>query len=320
MHEPRADAVLVREVGLRDGLQMVAQFMPTPDKLAWIRAEHAAGVREIEVTSLVPARLAPQFADAEAVVREALALPGLCVVALVPNLRGAERAFELGVHKLDYVVSVSRTHNLRNVRREREASLEDLARIVRARDEAGLRGRVRVAAGLSTALGCSYEGRIAVDEVRRCAAALVEAGADEVAVADTVGYADPKLVAEVFTAVQAETGALPLLAHFHDTRGLGLANVKAALDVGVRAFDASLGGIGGCPHAPGATGNVSTEDLCFMLDALGLACGIDLPALLGVRQRLTQWLPGVALHGAVARAGLPTGWRPAPQRGPAATV
>ena len=306
-----ADAVLVREVGLRDGLQMVAQFMPTPDKLAWIRAEHAAGVREIEVTSLVPARLAPQFADAEAVVREALALPGLCVVALVPNLRGAERAFELGVHKLDYVVSVSRTHNLRNVRREREASLEDLARIVRARDEAGLRGRVRVAAGLSTALGCSYEGRIAVDEVRRCAAALAEAGADEVAVADTVGYADPKLVAEVFTAVQAETGALPLLAHFHDTRGLGLANVKAALDVGVRAFDASLGGIGGCPHAPGATGNVSTEDLCFMLDALGLASGIDLPALLEVRQRLTQWLPGVALHGAVARAGLPTGWRPA---------
>ncbi len=306
-----ADAVLVREVGLRDGLQMLAQFMPTPDKLAWIRAEHAAGVREIEVTSLVPARLAPQFADAEAVVREALALPGLCVVALVPNLRGAERAFELGVHKLDYVVSVSRTHNLRNVRREREASLEDLARIVRARDEAGLRGRVRVAAGLSTALGCSYEGRIAVDEVRRCAAALAEAGADEVAVADTVGYADPKLVAEVFTAVQAETGALPLLAHFHDTRGLGLANVKAALDVGVRAFDASLGGIGGCPHAPGATGNVSTEDLCFMLDALGLASGIDLPALLEVRQRLTQWLPGVALHGAVARAGLPTGWRPA---------
>lgn len=320
MDASRDDAVLVREVGLRDGLQMVAQFMPTPDKLDWIRAEHVAGVREIEVTSLVPARLAPQFADAEAVVREALALPGLCVVALVPNLRGAERAFELGVHKLDYVVSVSRTHNLRNVRREREASLEDFARIVRARDEAGLRGRVRLAAGLSTALGCSYEGRIAVDEVRRCAAALVAAGADEVAVADTVGYADPKLVAEVFTAVQAETGALPLLAHFHDTRGLGLANVKAALDVGVRAFDASLGGIGGCPHAQGATGNVSTEDLCFMLDALGLASGIDLPALLEVRQRLTQWLPGVALHGAVARAGLPTGWRPAPRRGPAATA
>ncbi len=309
-----ANAVLVREVGLRDGLQMLAQFMPTPDKLAWIRAEHAAGVREIEVTSLVPARLAPQFADAEAVVREALTLPGLTVVALVPNLRGAERAFELGAHKLDYVVSVSRTHNLRNVRREREASLEDFARIVQARDAAGLRGRVTVAGGLSTALGCSYEGRIAVDEVRRCAAALAEAGADEIAVADTVGYADPGLVAEVFAAVRAETGDLPLLAHFHDTRGLGLANVKAALDAGVRAFDASLGGIGGCPHAPGATGNVSTEDLCFMLDALGLDSGIDLPALLEVRQRLAQWLPGEALHGAVARAGLPTGWRPGSTR------
>jgi hydroxymethylglutaryl-CoA lyase len=276
-------------------------------------------VREIEVTSLVPARLAPQFTDAEAVVREALTLPGLCVVALVPNLRGAERAFELGVHKLDYVVSVSRTHNLRNVRREREASLEDFARIVQARDAAGLRGRVTVAGGLSTALGCSYEGRIAVDEVRRCAAALAEAGADEVAVADTVGYADPHLVAEAFSAVRAETDSLPLLAHFHDTRGLGLANVKAALDVGVRAFDASLGGIGGCPHAPGATGNVSTEDLCFMLDALGLDSGIDLPALLEVRHRLAQWLPGEALHGAVARAGLPTGWRPASTRSSVAT-
>jgi hydroxymethylglutaryl-CoA lyase len=306
--------VQVREVGLRDGLQMLAHTMPTADKVAWIQAEYAAGMREIEVTSLVPARIAPQFADAEAVIAAAKALPGLTTIALVPNLRGAQRAFELQVDKLDFVVSVSRTHNLRNVRREREESLQDLARIAHARDAAGLRGTVTLAAGLSTALGCSLEGQIPVDEVRRCAAALVAAGADEVGVADTVGYAHPDLVTEVFCAVLAETGDIPVWAHFHDTRGLGLANVKAALDVGVRTFDASLGGIGGCPYAPGATGNVATEDLCFMLDALGLRTGIDLPALLELRHRLADWLPGVALYGTLARAGLPTGWRNVAER------
>lgn len=171
--------VLVREVGLRDGLQNLSTFIPTEAKLAWIRAEFAAGVHEIEVTSFVPAKVIPQFADAEAVASQALQIPGLTVMTLVPNLRGAQRAFALGVHKVDYVVSVSRTHNLKNVRREREESLADFKRIVQARDAAGLKGRTELAAGLSTALGCSYEGRIAVDEVRRCAAFLAESGAQE---------------------------------------------------------------------------------------------------------------------------------------------
>jgi hydroxymethylglutaryl-CoA lyase len=271
-------------------------------------------VREIEVTSFVPPKLIPQFADAQEVVTKAMELPGLKVIALVPNLRGAERAFSLGVHKIDYVVSVSRTHNLKNVRREREESIADLARIVEARKAAGLEGKTEIAAGLSTALGCSYEGRIEVDEVRRCAAALAEAGVDEIMIADTVGYGDPAQVREVFRAVQKETGAIPLAGHFHDTRGTGLANVLAALDCGIRRFDASLGGLGGCQFAPGASGNIVMEDLVFLLDSMGLRTGVDLDKLLAVRSIPARYLTPGALLGALAKAGLPTHYRTAEER------
>jgi hydroxymethylglutaryl-CoA lyase len=306
--------VIVREMGLRDGLQMISTFVPTEAKLAWIRAELEAGVREIEVTSFVPPKLIPQFADAEEVTTRSMQLDGLTVMALVPNLRGAERAFALGVPVVDFVVSVSRTHNLKNVRREREASLEDFKRIVEARDAAGLKGRTRLGAGLSTALGCSYEGRIAVDEVRRCAAFLAEAGAEEIMVADTVGYADPLQVRQVFQAVQAETGDIPLVAHFHDTRGTGLANVAAALDCGIRRFDASLGGLGGCNFAPGASGNIVMEDLCFMLDSMGLRTGVDMASLLAAREIPAQHLGAASLSGALARAGLPNHYQTAAAR------
>jgi hydroxymethylglutaryl-CoA lyase len=299
--------VRVREVGLRDGLQMIAAQVPTEVKIAWLRAEFAAGVREMEVTSLVPAKLMPQFADAQAVIEAAKALPGLTTVALVPNLKGAQRALELGVDKLDFVMSVSRTHNLKNVRRPREESLADLVRIVHERDAAGLKGKVLISAGLSSALGCSYEGQIEVDEVRRCAADLVAAGAEEVLVADTVGYSNPQKVEEVFRAVMRETGDLPVGAHLHDTRGLGIANAKAAFDCGVRLFDASLGGLGGCPHSPGASGNVVMEDLCFLFESMGLRTGIDLVALLEVRRQVAAALGDVPMFGALSRAGLPTG-------------
>ena len=310
--------VLVREVGLRDGLQNISTVLPTASKLEWAAAELAAGVREIEVTSFVPPKLIPQFADAEEVATKAMALPGLKVMTLVPNLRGAERAFSLGVHKIDYVVSVSRTHNLKNVRREREESIADLARIVEARKAAGLQDRTEIAAGLSTALGCSYEGRIAVDEVRRCAAALAEAGVDEIMVADTVGYADPVQVREVFREVLKETGDIPVAAHFHDTRGTGLANVLAALDCGIRRFDASLGGLGGCPFAPGASGNIVMEDLVFLLDSMGLRTGVDLNRLLAVREIPARHLGPGSLLGALAKAGLPTNYRTAEERAAAA--
>jgi hydroxymethylglutaryl-CoA lyase len=299
--------VRVREVGLRDGLQMIAALVPTEVKIDWMRAEFAAGVREMEVTSLVPAKLMPQFADAQAVIEAAKGLPGLTTVALVPNLKGAQRALELGVDKLDFVMSVSRTHNLKNVRRPREESLADLVRIVQERDAAGLKGKVLISAGLSSALGCSYEGQIEVDEVRRCAADLVAAGAEEVLVADTVGYSNPQKVEEVFRAVMRETGDLPVGAHLHDTRGLGIANAKAAYDCGVRLFDASLGGLGGCPHSPGASGNVVMEDLCFLFESMGLRTGIDLAALLEVRRQVAAALGDVPMFGGLSRAGLPTG-------------
>lgn len=297
--------VRVCEVGLRDGLQLVSTFFPTEQKLAWIRAEAAAGVREIEVTSFVPPKLVPQFVDAEEIVRESLQIPNLTVLALIPNMKGAERGFALGVHKLDFVMSVSRTHNLKNVRREREESIADLKRIVEARNALPEGRRPAIAGGLSTALGCSYEGRIPVDDVRKYAAKLAECGVDEILVADTVGYGDPAQVRAVFKAVMDEVGKLPVGAHFHDTRGTGLANVAAALDVGVRRFDASLAGLGGCPFAPEASGNIVMDDLVFMLDSMGLRTGIDLEKLLSVRKIVHDNLPGTELYGAVAKAGLP---------------
>jgi hydroxymethylglutaryl-CoA lyase len=306
--------VRVCEVGLRDGLQLVSTFFPTEQKLAWIRAEAAAGVREIEVTSFVPPKLVPQFIDAEEVVREALKIPGLSVMALIPNMKGAERGFALGVHQLNFVMSVSRTHNQKNVRREREESIADLRRIVEARNAQPEGRRPSIVGGLSTALGCSYEGRIPVGDVIRYAAQLAECGVDEILVADTVGYGDPTQVRAVFKAVMAEVGKIPVGAHFHDTRGTGLANVAAALEVGVRRFDASLAGLGGCPFAPGASGNIVMDDLVFMLDSMGLRTGIDIEKLLKVREIVGRNLPGTELYGAVAKAGLPTKYRNADAR------
>jgi hydroxymethylglutaryl-CoA lyase len=310
--------VIVREVGLRDGLQLLPEFFPTAEKLAWVRAEAEAGVPEIEVTSFVPAKVVPQFTDAEELVQAALAIPGLAVAGLIPNLKGAERGIALGVHKLDFVMSVSRTHNLKNVRREREESMADFRRIVELRNSLPEGKRPLLQGGLSTALGCSFEGRVPVDDVRRYAAQYAEAGADEIIVADTVGYGDPAQVRAVFKAVFAEVGKLPVAAHFHDTRGTGLANVAAALDCGVRRFDASLAGLGGCPFAPGATGNIVMDDLVFMLDSMGLRTGVDLQRLVAVRRILERNLAASELHGQVARAGLPKNYQSAAARMPVA--
>ena len=297
--------VIVREVGLRDGLQIHPTFMPTDRKLAWIEAEAAAGVSEIEVTSYVPAKVIPQFADAEEVTVRALGIAGLTVAALIPNYRGAERGIDLGVHKLNFVMSVSRTHNMNNVRREREESVADFKRIVELVRSQPAGKRPVLVGGLATALGCSFEGRVPVDDVVRYAVALAEAGADELVVPDTVGYADPAQVRRVFKAVLAAVGDLPVAAHFHDTRGTGLANVTAALDCGVKRFDASLAGIGGCPFAPGATGNIVMDDLVFMLDSMGLRTGVDIERLVAVREIVRETLPDIEMHGAIARAGLP---------------
>jgi hydroxymethylglutaryl-CoA lyase len=294
----------VREVGLRDGLQMVQTILSTPQKLEWCRRMVAAGCTEIEVTSFVPPRIVPQFADSDDVARGALAIPGLHPSALVPNLKGAQRAFDAGLKSVHYVLSASNEHNLKNVRRSTKESAEDFHKIIAARDESGLQD-VKLGAGVATAFGCTIAGHVEERTVLDLVEYLLKAGADEIAIADTVGYANPGQVRKLMRKVLELTGTTPVTCHFHDTRGLGLANVVAALEAGVRNFDSSLGGLGGCPFAPNATGNINTEDTVFLLESEGMRTGIDIGALLEIREVVASWLPGEAFVGAIARAGLP---------------
>ena len=304
--------ILISEVGPRDGLQSIRSIMPLEAKKAWIAAEHAAGVKEIEVGSFVPAKLLPQLADTGEVVRYARSLPGLTVAALVPNLKGAEAAVAAGAHKITLPLSASETHSLKNLRRTHAQVLEEvraIGQLLRSLPEAE---RPKFEGGLSTAFGCTLEGPVAPDQVVRLAESLMIAGCDEVGLSDTTGYANPAQVKSLVKQVRAAVGddALSGL-HLHNTRGLGLANVLAGLEVGITTFDSSLGGLGGCPFAPGASGNIVTEDLVFMLEAMGLDTGIDLPKLLAVRAILREALPTEELYGFTPEAGLPLGFSPA---------
>ena len=301
--------VLISEVGPRDGLQAVKASMPTADKFRWIDALVAAGLREIEVGSFVPARQLPQMADAAEVVRHALTHPGLTVMALVPNLRGAEAALKAGVHKLTIPVSASAAHSLANVHRTREEMIEEVRAIVRLRD--AVAPQVKVEAGISTAFGCTLQGLVAEDDVVWLASQCIAAGADESGLSDTTGMANPAQVRRLFKRVRAAIGDQTGAAHMHNTRGLGLANCLAAYDVGVRTFDSSLGGLGGCPHAPGASGNVVTEDLVFMFEAMGISTGVNLEKLIAARAPLMAGLPGEPVYGMTAAAGMPKGWQQA---------
>ena len=295
--------VTVREVGLRDGLQSIAVVLPTERKMEWIRREYEAGVREIEVGSFVPARLLPQLADTAELLAYARTLPGLSASVLVPNFKGAERAIEGGADLMIVPLSASHAHSLANLRKTPDEVVAEVAKIRAARDAAG--ARTIIEGGVGTAFGCTLQGEVRVEEVLRLMQALLDAGADRVSLADTVGYADPRMVRELFGQALAIAGERLWCGHFHDTRGMALANVYAALEAGVNRFDASLAGIGGCPHAPGASGNAATEDLAYMLASMGLDTGIDLRALLALRADVAGWLEGQALHGALWRAGLP---------------
>jgi hydroxymethylglutaryl-CoA lyase len=307
------DAVVVREVGLRDGLQILARTVPTAHKIAWLRGAHAAGLREFEVVSFVPPKVMPQMADAAEVVAGALALPGAVVSVLVPNLKGAARALACQPHAMLMPVSASQAHSLANLKRTPDEAVAELAAIAAARDrhadETG--HRVKLEVGISTAFGCTIQGRVDGAEVLRLVQASLDAGADEIGLADTVGYADPEHVRRLFTKARELAGERIAFGHFHDTRGLGVANVWAAWQTGVRCFDASLAGLGGCPHAPGASGNVATEDVAYLFASMGVPTGLNLPELLRLRGDLAQWLPGEPLHGAIARAGLPRTLQPA---------
>jgi hydroxymethylglutaryl-CoA lyase len=307
-------AVLISEVGPRDGLQSVSRTMPTAAKRIWIDRLYEAGLREIEVGSFVPPRLLPQMADTAEVVRHALTRPGLTVMALVPNLRGAEAALAAGVHKLTVPVSASAAHSMANVRKTREQMIEEVRAIAALRKERA--PQVKLEAGIATAFGCTIQGPVEEDDVVWMAEQVIEAGADESGLSDTTGMANPAQVRRLFTRVRAAIGEHAGAAHMHNTRGLGIANCLAAYDVGVRTFDSSQGGLGGCPYAPGASGNVVTEDLVFMFEAMGISTGIDLNRMVAAREALLAGLPGESVYGMTPDAGLTKGFAYADGRKP----
>jgi hydroxymethylglutaryl-CoA lyase len=303
--------VLVSEVGPRDGLQSIKSVMPTAAKKAWIAAEAAAGVREIEVCSFVPAKLMPQMADAAEIVAYARTIPGLTVLALVPNFKGAENAINAGAHKIALPLSASETHSKANLRKSHADVIEDVRRIAELLRGLPADRRPGFEGNIATAFGCTLEGVVPERKVVELAVALMEAGCDDIGLSDTTGYANPAQLRRLIRLVREAVGRDKLSSvHLHNTRGLGLANALAALEEGITTLDSSLGGLGGCPHAPGASGNIVTEDLVFMLDAMGLRTGIDLPRLLEVRQILRESLPDDELYGFTPDAGLPRGYAP----------
>ncbi len=299
------ERAFVREVGLHDGLQGRKEILPTAAKLAWLEAEYEAGVREVEIGSFVPAKLSPQLADTDAVLRRSRGLKELKASVLIPNLKGAEKGLALGARAMNFVLCVSDSYNRATLRRSIEESVEELHRVVSRCRNLPADRRPRIACTLATAFGCPLEGAVEEDRVRRIALAAAEAGASEIMLADTAGYGNPAAVDRLFHRVMADVNPIPVRGHFHDGLGLGLANVLAALGAGARAFDASIGGLGGGPAAQGANGNIVSEDLAFMLEAMGLETGIDLGRLLEVREILAANLPRVALRGALARSGIP---------------
>ncbi|WP_158743400.1 hydroxymethylglutaryl-CoA lyase [Acidisphaera sp. L21] len=302
-----SEHVQVCEVGPRDGLQMAAGRMPTDAKIAWIAAMAASGVTEIEVGSFVPARVIPQMADTDDVVRATTQIPGLIVTGLAPNLRGAQAAYAAGAHRVAVPVSVSDGHSRANLNRTPAEQVAEVARIVewtRAQPR-----KMLVAAACSTAFGCSIDGTVPEAAVLAVASGLAAAGADTISLCDTVGYAHPAQIRSLVRAARAELGSKVDNLHLHDTMGLGLANALAGLEEGIRAFDSSLAGLGGCPYAPGASGNIVTEDLVFMLESMGFRTGIDLDKLVATRALLAAGLPGEPMHGGLAKAGLPKTFR-----------
>ena len=296
-------AIHICEVGPRDGLQNAKHLMPTEAKKAWIRALAEAGIREIEVGSFVPPKLIPAMADTAEIVAFARTLPGVKVVALAPNLKGFQRALEAGAHKITFPVSASHAHSVSNVRMTPDQMIEEVRRCAQHPHPG-----VEIEGAVSTAFGCTLQGAVDEDEVVRIASALAQF-CDGVALADTVGYANPAQVKRLFSKVRDAIGAKLEGAHFHDTRGLALANALAAYEVGVRAFDSSMGGLGGCPFAPGASGNVITEDLVFMFESMGVSTGVDFDKLLQARALLVQAIPEEPVYGHTPLAGLPKGFR-----------
>lgn len=294
--------VALREVGLRDGLQMTKSWPTTAQKIDWVDRAYAAGLRYLEVGSFLPADKVPRFADVRDVIA-AVDRHGAHGVALTLNQRGATDALATSVPEITVVVSASAAHNEANVRRTQQQSLTEIANVVRLRNEAGRDTIINV--GIATAFGCSISGHVPEDAVMAMVDRCFEAGVDMVGLADTVGYAGPRQIASLCKRMEQRIGDLPYVVHLHDTRGMGIANAAAALDAGCRVLDASLAGLGGCPFAPGASGNVVLEDLVYLCETKGFATGIDLEKLINIRGLLTEAMPAEAQSGALARSGLP---------------
>lgn len=299
--------VYIQEVSVRDGFQIEPSFIPTEQKIELINALSRTGLAKIEVTSFTSPKAIPNLADAEAVMAQIDRVDGVIYAALVPNVRGCERALACKADEINLFMSASQTHNLANLRMTQAQSLEQFEQVVRHID-----GRAAINASLSTAFGCPFDGAVPESVVLDLVQRYIDMGIHAVTLCDTTGVANPAQVAQLCDKVRIRWPHLTLTAHFHDTRAMGLANVLAALQVGVDRFDASLGGLGGCPFAPGASGNVCTEDMVHMLDAMGYDTGVDLGQLLEI-SRLLPEIVGHDVPGQVAKAGPYTRRYPIPE-------
>lgn len=297
----------INEVGMRDGLQMEPVFVPTDEKIALVDALSRIGLAKIEVTAFVSPSAIPALRDAEIVMREIARHPGVTYTALVPNARGAERAIESRTDELNLVMSVSETHNLANLRMTRAQSFAALAQVVAVAQAA----QVPVNVSLSCVFGCPMEGDVALEAVWDYVQRFADLGVQGITLCDTTGMAYPSQVARLVAATRARWPALDFTLHFHNTRGMGLANMLAAIDTGARRFDASLGGLGGCPYAPGATGNVCTEEVVHALQLMGYDTGVDLPALIATAARLPA-LIGHEVPSQIVKAGCRLNLHPVP--------
>nr|WP_314576086.1 hydroxymethylglutaryl-CoA lyase [uncultured Pseudomonas sp.] len=307
-----SERLIVQEVSPRDGLQIEPTWVETADKIALIDQLSLAGFSRIEAGSFVSPKAIPALRDGDEVFRGIQRHPGVIYVALIPNLKGAQRAIDAGADELNLVMSASQTHNLANMRMRCEQSLSAFADVVSfaSGSAAGLNGSI------ATTFGCPFEGKIDEDRVLQIVDAYLELGMQGISLADTTGMANPRQVHRLVQRVLTRVPASALTLHFHNTRGLGLSNVLAAYEAGARRFDASLGGLGGCPFAPGASGNICTEDLVNMCEEMGIDTGIDLPHLLTMSRRLPALL-GHEMPGQVAKAGRNCDLHPAPENLPA---
>jgi hydroxymethylglutaryl-CoA lyase len=295
--------VILREVGLRDGLQLTKSFPSTAIKIEWLQMEYKAGIRHFEVGSFLPPARFPQFCDVRAIIEALNDLDGAHSIALAINQRGQADALTTQVREITCVISATEEHNLANARCSREETLENIARTTELRKRAENPPLINV--GIAMAFGCSISGKVAPDDVVSLAERCLELGADIVGIADTVGFGGPRQTDSLCRKMSKLCGKRPYLVHLHDTRGTGIANAAAALDAGARIFDASLGGLGGCPFAPGASGNVVMEDLAYLCQTMGFATEIDIEKLINVRSILEREMPEEPLHGAVAISGVP---------------